>query len=285
MAFFKFRKDGEDHTSTANAPESIETLRKRARYRLAGAAVLVLAGVIGFPLLFDNQPRPIAVDIPIVIPDKEQAKAAPLVVPASTGASAASVDQAASGASVAVAAVEPSAPSPVVPATQSKATAKATPTPASTPDSQILTESKDGKDPKSAKESKVTKEAGKDAAKPVKSAKDGKDGKDAKDPKDSKLNSDAARAQALLDGKATSPAAADSGRFVVQFGSFSDAARAHEARLKVEKAGFKTYAQIAQGPDGKRFRVRVGPFTQRAEAEKAAEKIKKLDLAVSILTL
>jgi len=99
---------------------------------------------------------------------------------------------------------------------------------------------------------------------------------------------DSGRAQALLDGKTGSdkPAANDAGRFVVQFGAFSDAGRAHEARIKVEHAGFKTYAQIAQGPDGnKRYRVRVGPFVHRAEAEKAAEKIKKLDLPASILAL
>jgi DedD protein len=36
-------------------------MRRRARHRLIGAAVLVLIGVVGFPLLFDTQPRPIPV--------------------------------------------------------------------------------------------------------------------------------------------------------------------------------------------------------------------------------
>ena len=49
-------------------------MRRRARHRLIGAAVLVLVGVIGFPLLFDTQPRPIAVDIPIEIPDRNKVK-------------------------------------------------------------------------------------------------------------------------------------------------------------------------------------------------------------------
>jgi DedD protein len=75
------------------------------------------------------------------------------------------------------------------------------------------------------------------------------------------------------------------GRFVVQFGAFTDSARAHEARLKVEKTGLKTYAQIAETPDGKKFRVRVGPFDNRSDAEKAAEKIKMIGLPVSILGL
>jgi DedD protein len=45
-----------------------------------GAALLGLVGVLGFPLLFDKQPRPIAVDIPIEIPDR--AKGKPLSIPA-----------------------------------------------------------------------------------------------------------------------------------------------------------------------------------------------------------
>ena len=51
-------------------------MRQRAKHRLIGAAVLVLIGVIGFPLLFDKQPRPIAVDTPIDIPDKNKVHAA-----------------------------------------------------------------------------------------------------------------------------------------------------------------------------------------------------------------
>ena len=61
-------------------PESMDAIRKRARHRLIGAAVLVLVGVVGFPLLFDAQPRPVAVDIPIEIPGKNTVT--PLTLPA-----------------------------------------------------------------------------------------------------------------------------------------------------------------------------------------------------------
>jgi len=71
----------------------------------------------------------------------------------------------------------------------------------------------------------------------------------------------------------------------VQVGAFADAARAQEVRLKVERAGLKTYTHVAETKDGKRIRVRVGPFADRAEAEKAAEKIKKLSLPAVLLTL
>ena len=65
--------------SRAPHAESIEVMRRRARHRLIGAAVLVLLGVVGFPMLFDTQPRPIPVDIAIEIPGQD--KVAPLVVP------------------------------------------------------------------------------------------------------------------------------------------------------------------------------------------------------------
>jgi DedD protein len=63
----------------ASAADDVQVLRVRARRRLIGAAVLVAAGVIGFPLIFETQPRPIPVDLPIEIPRKETAPA--LTVP------------------------------------------------------------------------------------------------------------------------------------------------------------------------------------------------------------
>jgi DedD protein len=56
-------------------------------------------------------------------------------------------------------------------------------------------------------------------------------------------------------------------------------------RLKVERAGMKTYTHVVETKEGRRIRVRVGPFANKAEADKAAEKIKKLDLPAAILTL
>lgn len=98
MAFFKFRKSGDEASATPTQPESLDAMRKRAKHRLLGAALLVIIGVVGFPLLFDKQPRPIAVDIPIEVPDRAKVKPLPIpepvvtpappVVPASAVASA-----------------------------------------------------------------------------------------------------------------------------------------------------------------------------------------------------
>lgn len=88
MAFFNFRWPGskpaaeqtKPRRSSANTPsESIEELRRRARHRLIGASVLVLAGVLGFPLVFDLQPRPVAVNMSIDIPQRNST--APLAAP------------------------------------------------------------------------------------------------------------------------------------------------------------------------------------------------------------
>ena len=73
----------------AEANEVVRDARTRARRRLIGAALLLGAGIIGFPLLFETQPRPIAVDIPIEIPSREGAP--PLQAPASRPARVAPV--------------------------------------------------------------------------------------------------------------------------------------------------------------------------------------------------
>ena len=111
MAFFKFRKRTDEPSALPVPSESIDVMRKRAKHRLLGAALLVLVGVLGFPLLFDKQPRPIAVDIPIEIPDR--AKVKPLSIPAPAVVSkAADAAPAASATSTASAPMAPAAAAP-----------------------------------------------------------------------------------------------------------------------------------------------------------------------------
>lgn len=264
MAFFKFRKGSEEQSAASPPPESIETMRKRARHRLVGAAVLVLAGVVGFPILFDRQPRPISVDLPIDIPDKNKVKPLSGVV---------------GSAPVAAAPTEP--PIPSVASSQAPAPAAVSAPPAAQAASR----------PPPSDEAVLTPTAA--ASRTVASAEVTKrDVPNKVEPpapvaaKPAAVAEDAAKAQALLDGKEPPKmAAAAEGRFVVQVGAFSDAAKAREARLKVERAGLKTYTQVVETKDGRRTRVRVGPFADRAEADRAAAKIKKLELSAAVLAL
>jgi DedD protein len=253
MPFFNFRR-GQSSTGAAGAAaqtESVEVMRKRAKHRLIGAVVLVLAGVVGFPLLFDTQPRPVAIDIPIEIPGKNAVK--PLVLP--------------------VPAAAPVAATPV-PADSGKVTAPAS----LMPREEILTE-KRPEAPVNTQSDAIKKE--------VRTEPESKPAEPKVAAKAPVSGDDGARAKALLDGKvaAAAPAAAAEGRLVVQVGAFADADKAREVRQKLERAGLKTYTQVAETKDGKRIRVRVGPFASKADADKAASKIKGLDLPAAILTL
>ena len=273
MAFFKFRlpgaKTGAD--TTASGPlESVEGMRRRARHRLIGAAVLVLVAVIGFPLVFDTQPRPVAVDVPIQIPDR--AKVKPLVLPAASPPAASApapleaLPAAPAGAKPSQVAAQASldAKEEIVSSSADEKAAKPSIKPSS---SAINSEVK--REPVPAPKAEIKTEAKGEAKAPAaKSADDG------------------SRALALLDGKdGAKPAAVNGERFIVQVGAFADAAKARETRVKVERAGLTTYTQVIESPEGKRTRVRVGPFSSRAEADKAAAKIRGLDLPAAILTL
>ncbi len=220
-------------------------MRRRAIHRLIGAAVLVVAGVIGFPLFFDNQPRPIPVDLPIVIPEKgrQPALATPSANPALALASApARVDEAPARPAAA------EAPSPVPPAAEKPAPAAAAVaavTPAPVPPQAPAT---------------ATAAAESDKARALLLL-------EGKEPSDK---------PAAVAGEA---------RFIVQVGAFTDAAKVREVRRKVEALGMKTYTQVVETKEGSRIRVRVGPFTDKAEATRMADKIRKLDLSPAILTL
>ncbi len=261
MAFFKLLKAGDDSAASPRQTESVEAMRRRARHRLIGAAVLVLAGVVGFPLLFDTQPRPVAVDIPIEIPDRNKVK--PLPLPRAEPQAAAAR---ASAPAPSVTAAGPIQDAPVVPAEE---TAVAVPVPPTVPTvPAVKADARPGA--RAAAKSEPVKAPPTSDSKPVAATDNG------------------AKARALLEAKPaeeSTAAVAAEGRFVVQVGAFADAGKARETRLRVEKAGLKTYTHVAETRDGKRIRVRVGPFPSRAEADKAAEKIKGLDLPAAILTL
>ena len=278
MAFFKFRKGGDEQPTPPTASESVEAMRKRARHRLVGAAVLVLIGVVGFPLLFDSQPRPIAVDIPIEIPDKGKVRplgAPPL--PAATQSSGVVIEER----------EEPAAPAASTPAPKAAETKVAVAKPEPKPEPKPPAAKPEPKAEAKPEPKPEPKAEPKPAAKPVE--------KTADKPAD-KAAAEAAKAQALLDGKAPSDVkatdkpsdkkpAADTGRFVVQVGAYNETAKLQEARSKVEKAGFKTYTQVVGAKESQRTRVRIGPFASKADAQKAADKLKKLNLPAAILEL
>jgi DedD protein len=248
FSFIK-RKDPSPAAPAAEEPDSVQAARTRARRRLIGAAVLVGLGIVGFPMLFETQPRPIAVDIPIEIPSRETAP--PLGLPASKPmAGAAAKPDAASAPAPAVAAS--AAPAEAAAASASTHAERAPP-----PEAEVERAAPPPQRPAPTPEQ--LREAQRAQAllegKPV-------------PPPDAPVAPEAKAA-----------------RFVVQAGAYTDASSLRDARQKVEKLGLKTYTQVIETDSGARTRVRVGPFPTREEAEKAASRIKGAGLAVSILSL
>lgn len=268
-------------------PPSIEAVRARAKHRLLGVSVLVLVGMVCFSLLFDTQPRPIPVDVAIVIPDRDKAPtlsassdaaspAATVAVPgdklAGGGDRSRAGDEEVIGGSMR--AVKPvDTPTASVPAPAPKPAAA---TPAPKPPAPVVPP-KPPVPPTPAVKPAETKPAESKPAAPASPA--------ASDPL-----AEAARAQALLEGKPVPapvprPEKADGQRFIVQVGAYSEDVRAQQVRNQLERAGLKTYTHVAETAEGRRIRVRLGPFTTRADADKAAAKAKALGVSPAILTL
>lgn len=258
LSFFRRRTNAADTpTRSVDSADDLAMARTRARRRLMGAAVLVMAGVIGFPLVFETQPRPVPVDIPIEIPRKDGAPAlnmpparvasgkasTPLIAsPRDEAAPAPAAEGPREGAApVTVPAERPAPPpEPKKPAAE-PARAAAAPAPEAARAKALL----EGKTEPRADTKPV-------AAKPVE----------------------------------TKPEPArESGRFVVQAGAFADASAAREMRARLEKLGLKSYTQVVETSSGSRTRVRAGPYGTRDEAEKALAKAKAAGVSGVVLTL
>ena len=266
MAFFKFRFPGQTPPAegvAAGPNESIEIVRRRARHRLTGAVVLVSLAVVGFPLLFDTQPRPVSVDTPIVVPDRQKTPALASNVP--------------------------------VPAAQAPAKPLLPSTEAATVPAQSSLDAREEVVPKSAPpladkpvvqpvEKTADLTADKPAEKPVTAKAETKPEakSEVKAPTPAKPKDDGLKAQALLEGKPVKPAAS---RMTIQVGAFTDAAKIREVRSKLEQAGLKTYTQVVEKDGKSTTRIRVGPFETKEEADKAAARIRKLDLPAAVLKL
>jgi len=256
LSLFRRRSNAADAApGPGGASDEIAMARTRARRRLVGAAVLVMIGVVGFPLVFESQPRPVPVDISIEIPRKDGAPALEMPPARSPAARASSPV-------VASARDEPASPesgdAPRAAATTASA-GQVAPVAASAPEPR-----------------KARPEPARAASTAV-------------------ASTDSARAKALLEGKAEAKAppaavakaepARDGGRYVVQAGAFADAAAAREMRVRLEKLGLKSYTQVVETSSGSRTRVRAGPYETREDAEKALVKAKAAGIGAVVLTL
>lgn len=272
MAFFKFRFSGQAHAPSASpegvatgSGESIESLRRRARHRLLGAVVLVLTAVVGFPLLFDTQPRPVATDTPVLIPQHDAAGSLLMTPPAS--APALLTDTTSLPAQADLAANEERVSEPAMHDTKAQ-------TQPPLEDPPVASTGQTKSQPIAAKTE-------------VKAAATKTPQAQAQAKTNAKAKDDGSKALALLEGRSPSVAKATAAeRHVVQVGAFTDPDKVRQVRRTLERAGLTTFIQVIQGPKGQATtRVRVGPFSSREEAEKTAARIRQLSFEPAVLRL
>jgi len=206
-----------------------------------------LAAIIGLPMIFDSEPKPLSDDIDIQIPSRDKAAPAasrPMTLPPEPVAADPKADAAGDpmpAKSASVAKVEPAAKSEAESKTVSDAKL-ASPAPAA--------------DAKKAVPSKMT---------PPKA--------------DTTPHSEAA---AATDRLAEAIAEKTRGRFVVQVAAVSSQAKAEELQNRLKKAGIQAYSQRVSTKDGDRFRIRIGPFGSREEADKMRGRLGPLGLSGTV---
>lgn len=257
----------------ADPAEVVRVARVSARRRLIGAALLLGVGIVGFPLLFETQPRPIPVDIPIDIPSRESA--APLVTPASRTASARSDVVRAPVLEPATSQATRAASAPATPRLQPVASAPAVANRASEakPEPKPVPKPETKPEPKPAPKPEVKPEAKPEPKPAPKPAETKPEPKPVPKPTETKP------------APKPTEAAADNGRFVVQVGAYLEVQAARDARQKLESMGYKTYTQVIESDTGRRIRVRVGPYPTKAEADKIATRIKSSGMQAAVLLL
>jgi len=295
---------GHKPAAPALPQESPEQLRTRARRRLVGTTMLLLAGVVVLPLLFEGKPRPMPGALAAATPEHDGTPElslpsvanlvgrstevdfpAPPVEPSASGVvPAASVAKAASAPKRAASAVVP-ARSPVVaglpvvsvvPLMASPGMAGASapalrPTPARPAASGLIR-------PVLPAPAELLARA--EPAKPAVPAAPPTPVERASAPEKSTKPSKPAPP-----APPAAPDVAAQGRYIVQIGAFTDDASVRSARMRAEGLGLKTYVQVLGAEGGRRMRVRIGPYATKTEADKAASRLKSAGLGGNVLAL
>lgn len=287
-----YRNRSKKKTDNASQKPSEATLpeKKRARRRLVGAIALVLAAIIGLPMLFDSEQKAVPDDIAIQIPSMDTppaSGAATTSVPATpqAGASSSGTVSAAAGLSQQEEIIDPAAAPktgsalaqaetalPVQPKHEPQPAPKAEvqpkPEPSLEPKPEIKPEIKHEPKPEIKHEPKPEpKPEIKHEAKPEPKP----------EPKHIAKVDETARARAILEGRTDTVAPQKtSSKVTLQIAALATQEKVAELQGKLNDAGIKSYTQKVTTQSGTRIRVRVGPFASKEEAEKMRAKLAQL---------
>lgn len=264
-----WRREGQAKTAQAARPpepddgaraDPAAELRIRARRRLIGAAVLLLAAAVLVPMVLDPAPRPVPDNLPIEIPSEKTPFAPRLVLPP-----------------VPEPAAVPMPPPDVAPVPGEGKSEAGTEPNGTVPTG---TDRSDGRPQPRAEGNKAeARGEGKSGAiaesraEPAAVASSG-----AKSPSKA---AESQRARDALEGKAAPDKKA--ARFALQAAAMGSEKSAQELADRLRKAGFAPYTEQVQTAEGARWRVRVGPFASREEAETARARLRALEVNATLV--
>jgi DedD protein len=259
----KARRTRRSESSEAQEPlDPALPEKRRARRRLIGAIALVLAAIIGLPMIFDSEPKPFSDEITIQIPARDAPvtrQSAPSLPPLELSPPTNRVVEKPStpiAPDAAVAVPKIDTPAPVVKNNVAEPV-------------QAEKEVKKEVAPKESSKEK-TKEITKEKA----SDKSNDKSKDkASNKTDSAKQSDSKNTKSNRDLPI---------RYVLQVAAVENKAKADDMQEKLKKAGIKSYTQKIPNSAGDRIRIRVGPFVNKEEAEKMRARLRKLGLNGSL---
>jgi DedD protein len=283
------RRSAKPQAQGAEQADPVLPEKKRARRRLIGAVALVLAAVVGLPMLLDSEPKPVADDIAIQIPSKDKpassagsASANPSAAPASSGVNATAAldpkEEVVDPADIAKPSAAAAAPAATAatPKTESSKQAAAPKDDHGKQAAPTAPLAKADARPEPMHESKPESKPEPKADKADKSDKSDKAEK--ADARQAEKLAEAARAKALLEGKPDPSLEKKSSKFVIQVAALATREKVNELQTKLKDAGIHSFTQTVTTDGGSRTRIRVGPFTSKDEAEKVRAKIVKLGL-------
>ena len=250
--------------------------KKRARRRLVGAVALVLAAVVGLPMILDSEPKPVTDDIAIDIPSKDKrtqtgAVQTPPVAAAPKLPGNAGLDKDEE-------VIDPaSLPTPTEAAPSTAARSEMP--------QLVKPEPKPRAEPR-AETPRPPKPEGKIEAKPERKTELAHAKPEAKPaPHAAEKVDEASRAKAILEGRAEPKPEGkkDSGRFVVQVAALATQDKVDELQDKLRSAGISSFTQKVSTDGGSRTRIRVGPFSSKEEADRVRARLSKIGLAGTLV--
>lgn len=269
--------------------------KKRARRRLVGAVALVLAAIIGLPMVLDSEQKPLSNDIVIQIPSKDtpvaSASGESRAVAASSSISASETASLDTKEEIIEPAVQPQPKNekssiPIkglvaavdAEAVKTEGSVKSENPVKTQPHEKLADKEKLKPELKPAVAPKVEPKVEHTAEAKTEPKVEHK-AESRAEPKVARKVDDAARARAILEGDAvaTAPDKKPS-KFVIQVAALATQDKVNDLQGKLKEAGIKSYTQKIATASGERIRIRVGPFGSKEDADKVRARLGKLGL-------